>query len=824
MALKPRTSRRIIYALSAFVAIAALAIVIVPPMFTLNRLKPKLEAAITAQTGVATQIRGDVHFSLLGAATIVARDIVVPDGHIGSAAFRIPVSALFDMEHARLAKTIGIYDADVRISQLAPIAPAYNIDFHNCRVDFLDKEYKIISGTASDGNFQATVRTDQHKYDITLNGDAFYITNKTNNLVLMGNLTPDGGARGTMSLQTNDINRMFEFAEPKIPGTIDVEMKFDWDGGYGVKFTDIIANNFTGNIDLSPDGHRSIQLSSDDATFDFSFLLKPTKIIYETTFDLNLRGHLTMAGYEISHLIIRAAGTQNALDIEKIVADNTVITGGRISSDGAQNMSITTKLNGHLASCMFSGTPQKWTCDKFTYRNMTGSISVDGDTFTANITSNNPMPSDTEITDILGQFGRRGTVKFIFADAAGTLYIDKESIRPEFKFARDKTLTWMRDKIDFIPSFMQNEIGDFALSDNRITFRPHSGRWELTTEGNAFVISGRNLHDWFPDMDMRAIADGEYFISGLRRGDTISNLTVRFLEHEFTGNVSGKKITLKTDTINLDSLIAQDFIDNYDEMEFLTDAPIMLPFEFDATISLTADKLIYNGDEYNNFVYSLKNNTQTFSITDNERGNLLAIITRNKREYDISIQASKFKITGPLLAETMPLNVSNTRITGEADIHTSGQIAHDISYNMTGTIDAVFSGGTITGFGMDEFYASAANITTLNAEYAISNALDGGVSALKEMKVIGEFARRDFQTTAPLTISMRHATATGALEITDGRMRANMDVILRGTSPAPSKISIQILPGGTRNYSLSEIMTNFDTSFLREFIATHTKF
>lgn len=824
MALKPRTRRRLFYILSAFVATAALAIVIVPPMFTLNRLKPKLESAITAQTGVETKIHGDVHFSLIGAATIVARDITVPDGHIGAVSFRFPVSALFDMERLRLDKRIGIYDADVKISRLTPVAPAYDIELRNCRVEFLGKEYKIISGTANDGNFSATVRTDQHKYDINLNRDAFYVTNKTNNLVLMGNLTSDGGARGTMSLQTNNINRMFEFTEPKIPGNVDLEMKFDWDGGYGFKFSDIQANNFTGNIDLAPDGARTIQISSTDATFDFSFLLQPTKIIYDTSFDLDLRGHLTMAGREFSHLIIRATGTRDALNIEKIVADNTVISGGQISSNGAKNINIATKIDDHLATCLFNGTPKKWSCDRFTYRDMTGTFSVDGDTFAANIKSSGPMPSDAEISNILQKFGRRGTVKFIFTDAAGTLFIERDKIRPEFKFARDKTLAWMNAEMDFIPSFMKNEIGDFSLSDDRVTFRPHNGRWELTTSGNAFVISGRNLHDWFPDMDMRAISDGEYFISGLRRGDTISNLTVRFLGHEFTGGVTGKKITLKTDTLNLDSLIAQSFIDNYDEMEFLMDAPIMLPFELDATISLHADKMIYNGDEYNNFVYSLKNNTQTFSITDNERGNLLAIITRNKRDYDISVQASNFKINGPLLASNMPLNVSDTRITGEADIRTSGQIAHDITYNMAGTIDAVFSGGTITGFGVDEFYASVANITTMNAEYAISAALDGGMSVLKEMKVTGEFARRDFQTTAPITISMRHATATGALEITDGQMRANMDITLRGTSPAPSKISVQILPSGARNYSLSEIMKNFDTSFLRTFVNTHNRF
>jgi len=824
MALKPRIRRRIIYIAAAFVALAAIAVVVVPPMITLNNLKPKLAAAITAQTGVETEIRGDVHFSLLGAATIVARDVRVPDGRIGAVSFRIPISSLFNLDRARLSHRIGVYDADVKISRLTPVAPEYDISLHNCNVLFLDKEYRIINGTVGDGNFQATVRTNQHKYDVRLNGDAFYITNKNNNLVLLGNLTENGGARGTMSLQTNDINAMFEFEEPKITTPIDLEMKFDWDGGYGVKFSDIHANNFTGNIELLPDGRRIIQIFSTDAVFDFSFLLKPTRVIYETSFNLDLRGRLTLAGREFEHLIIQATGTPDALRIEKIVADSTVITGGTISADGAHDINIATKLDNRLATCMFSGTPEKWSCNGFTWRGLGGTLSVDGDTFTADIKSDTPMPSDDEIRGMITRLGRRGTVKFIFSDAAGTLHIQGDAIKPEFKFARDKTLGWLRGDMVFIPEFMRSEIGDFALSGDRVTFRPHSGRWELTTQGDAFVISGRSAHDWFPTADLRAIADGDYFVSGLRRGDAISNLTVRVLGHEFTGGGAGKNITLHTDTLNLDALVSQDYIDNYDEMEFLTDAPIMLPFGLDVDISLRADKLIYNGDEYANFIYSLKDGTQTFSISDSDRGNLLAIITKDKKDYDISIQASRFKLSGDLLSENMPLNVADARITGEADIHTSGQIAHDIAYNMQGSIDVVLAGGYVTGFDIDAFYASAGDITTLNAEYAIGAALDGGRSVLKEMKVTGEFSGRDFHTTAPLTISMRHATASGALEIDDGQMRATMDITLRGTSPAPTPIALQILPSGARRYSLSEIMKNFDASFLRKFIETHDRF
>ena len=151
MALKPRTRRKILYITAAIMALLAIAIVVVPPMFTLNRLKPKLESAIAAQTGAITTIRGDIHFSLLGAITIVARDIVVPDGNIGAAAFRVPLSALLNPDGARLDGRISIYDANVKISRLVPVAPRYDIELHNCTVDFLGKEYRIIDGLVGGG-------------------------------------------------------------------------------------------------------------------------------------------------------------------------------------------------------------------------------------------------------------------------------------------------------------------------------------------------------------------------------------------------------------------------------------------------------------------------------------------------------------------------------------------------------------------------------------------------------------------------------------------------------------------------------------------------
>ena len=125
---------------------------------------------------------------------------------------------------------------------------------------------------------------------------------------------------------------------------------------------------------------------------------------------------------------------------------------------------------------------------------------------------------------------------------------------------------------------------------------------------------------------------------------------------------------------------------------------------------------------------------------------------------------------------------------------------------------------------LDDFYSSAENISTLNAEHALSNAFSGGETLLKSLHLIGDYSQDRFITTRPLEISIRHTTGIGGLAITDGMMTAELDLTMRGTAPTPVTIQLGILPDGTRQYSLSEIMQNLDTGFMRAFVKTHDKF
>ena len=234
--------------------------------------------------------------------------------------------------------------------------------------------------------------------------------------------------------------------------------------------------------------------------------------------------------------------------------------------------------------------------------------------------------------------------------------------------------------------------------------------------------------------------------------------------------------------------------------------------------------MVYQENAYKNFVYSLKSGTQTFSITDRARGNLLATIIKERSDYDIFIQLNNFIINGPLLTRNFPLNIMNTNITAELALTTSGYIAHDIWYNLTGDIDVTFDGGYIDGIGLDAFYIAYDDLTRLNVEDRLMTALESGVTKIKNMRIIGQYDHGVFNTTVPIEISMRHADAIGKMNITNGAMTTQLNILLRGTAPDPVTLSMTVMPNGRRGYSMGEIIRYFDPAYMREFIKTHDKF
>ena len=120
MALKPRYKRRIFWSIIITFGIFIMALVFIPPMINLNYLGPKITQTIAEQTGIETKINGDIHFSLLGRATIVAHDVTIPHGTIDSLMFSIPLTHIFNLDDAPLTGDITVYRANITIYNLMP--------------------------------------------------------------------------------------------------------------------------------------------------------------------------------------------------------------------------------------------------------------------------------------------------------------------------------------------------------------------------------------------------------------------------------------------------------------------------------------------------------------------------------------------------------------------------------------------------------------------------------------------------------------------------------------------------------------------------------
>lgn len=825
MIIKPRHTHRTLWIILVSIGILVIGLLLAPNFINLNKLRPHFESAVFAQTGVLTKIHGDVNFGILGSPHLIAHDVETEHGLTKMLAIKVPFSGLFDLENTEITDVITAYEPHINVDSLSLLHVKYRLYVKNAIMSFMGKDYKIIRGLFNHGTFDGQVRTSEHKYDISFQGNDFTVKNKNLKLNITGEYFPSGGAAGVLEINTNKINSWFGFDEPRITHNVNLTTDFYWDGGYGFKFTNLVANTVHGDITIEPNGWHTIELSSDNIPFDFSFLTRQSKIMRDTTLKIDFYGDLTFNDYRFEHIMLDTVSTKEYIQINKIIADKTTLTGGTLDKSGAHEVRVKTIIDNKNTECLFSGTKTDWECREFTYGDISGNLKFHKKTLDATISSNRNLEL-SELESYISRLGARyATVRFKFANMGGVFKITPKDSSVTYDYMYGERLSWINPHTKLLPDFMLNAVGNMIWSGETFSFIPNTNDWSLTLRDNFFYITGKDIKKWFPHIDLRAINDMEYIITGFYndRGD-ISDLTIKIAGQTFTGAADTKSITLKTDVMYLDAFLTDDFIERYEEMEFLVNAPILIPFDFSRNVYLTADTLIYGENAYRNFVYSLKSGTQTFSITDNDRGNLLATIIKEQSKYDIFIQLNKFVVNGKLLSGDWPLNVSDTTMTAEIKLKTHGHIAHDIKYNMTGTLDFTFDGGTITGIGMDRFYANAEDLNRLNLEDNIITALESGTTRLKTMRVIGKYENGNFSTTAPIELSVRHANATGALNITDNMMNARLDITMRAVAPDAVTISLRVLPNGRREYSLSELVRYFDPAFMREFIKTHDRY
>jgi len=838
--LKQRHKRLVFIIALSLLALAGLALAIIPPMINLNRLKPHFEHVILSQTGIPAKIDGNIRMSFLGRATVVVNDVRIPDGKIDSLLFSVPLVSIFDISQAPLTGRIIADGAKFDIIEITAPKFARPIELRNSTVNFMGKAYYIIDAQLQNGDFHGTIRTNQHKYTIETNGYNFTVINKNEGLLISGLLRPSGGAVGNLAINTDKINAWFDFLEPRIEERVSLSMNFDWDGNYGFKFSDLrgtIGNfDFTGGIELPEDGPKTIQFTSNDINIDLTFLLNNRSLLNNTVLKLDLRGNIKFMNTVYKHIKLNAFDEGDTIIIDKIEFENDKIRGsivGEITAQGAQSLTLRLKRDGAEIFCLFSGNAETWQCSEYSYSDkdfvITGTLAVDKNSFHATLLSQSMMPENYDFVKALSFLGNNGIVIFDFANAAGKITIKNKKQTIEYTSVKNKSLDWLGIKLEFLPLSMRNTHGQMIWDAGTFSFIPVGEAWELHIQDNFFFLSGNSgkefLNAFYPNLELPFANDFPYQMSGNFSKTYIKDLELRMAEHIFRGTVSGRNIALKTDVLNLDILANRKYFDNYEEMKFLSGAPILAPFGLGNTgLSLSADAIIWDGKVYDNFVYSLRNGAQDFSITDDARGSLMISIKKNAGSaYDILVRLNKFAFAGLLLDSNSPLNISDSVITGQAILSTSGMIAFDFWNNIKGTLDISFDGGTLNGIGTDWFYSRAPDLTRLNAEDTIAMALTGGNTRMKSLRISGTYESGKFQTNKRFLLTAHNTEMSGTLLLQDGKLTAQIGILLRGASPDLRPISVVVLPNGERNYSMSEIMLVLDPDYMANFVRVNER-
>jgi hypothetical protein len=832
--------RRIVFfsVLSVFLALI-LAIVIVPPMFNIEKLRPGFEQALLSQTGIPAKINGKINISLLGRVNVAAHDVRLPDGRADSVMFAIPLRKIFDINSAPLSGKIYVDGARLDIQGLHAPVIASRIEIRDSIVRFMGNDYNIVSGALENGGFKGSVRAGRHKYFVETRGAGFSVLNKNEGLEISGTFLADGTAAGLLSIDTGNINEWFGFFEPDIYEHVKLDMNFVWDGKQGFRFENIRGNvggdDFTGSVELG--GRNKFQFFSNAIDFDLSFLLSQKSLLTDSDLDLDLRGRLKFADSIYNRVKLSAAGAGDKIIISGLEFENDGMKGsmnGEITGNGAQSLALRFFRGDAEVYCLFSGTPETWRCDEYEYADKDlsakGALTVAPESFSATLSSQASMPENFDFSSALDFLGPDGSVEFEFADAGGKIEIRNKRQRIAYSFAKDRRLGWPGGGgFEFLPESMRAGPGLLKWDGGKFYFIPNAGGWELTAEGNSFALEGSSakklLRAFYPALELPFADDFPYEVSGKYFKPYIRDLEIRVAGHVFRGSAGSAGIALKTDMLDLDEFANFKYFEDYEESQFLSDAPILAPFGMTGiSLSLSAAGIIRNGEKYDNFVYSLRDGAQDFSISDDARGSLLVSLKKNGGAvYEMLVRLNRFAFVGKLLESGSPLNISDSVATGQAVLSTGGKIAHDFWRNMKGTLELGFDGGVLNGIGTDAFYAGAESITRMNAEDAIAHAASGGDTRIKSLRISGEYDNGDFRTTRKFHLSAWHAEMTGDLRLTDGKLDVRTNILLRGAAPDPQTFSLTIRPNGERSYSLSEIMSVFDPDYLSEFVRKHSR-
>ncbi|MDR1826177.1 MAG: hypothetical protein LBQ49_00620 [Rickettsiales bacterium] len=536
----------------------------------------------------------------------------------------------------------------------------------------------------------------------------------------------------------------------------------------------------------------------------------------------------------VKKLSLEMVSGESDMDILGFAASNekmSVSAAGKIADESARDLDVAISMDGRSLRCVLSGDDKNFGCGRWSFADekmsATGTLAVFGNEFQMVFKSKNAAADIAGLVEkYIGK--KNGSVEFEIGDKAVVMAIGGGRVVTEY-VEKNATLENFPKKLP-IPKDMRSVSGNIAakIDGGKISLVFQSAEWTLSIDDeNRFMLSHKDAGKLLASLTGKPVLPFvkprvPVRIVGKFSEGMITEMNAEIADMRLGGTVIGDSITLAAADLDLDKILDEKWFAEFRDNQYLSGDPILAPFGFGAKLALKAGAVVLNGARYRGVTYYLDEGGQYLSIADADAGKMLIGVSKEKSKYKFLVKLDKFFIPR-MFGETAPVNIEGATVTAEAELESRGLTARDIRKNMTGVIDLSADGGFLIGLGVDAFYDNAARYDKRDVEGAVVKMLSDGRTAIKELSVSGEYNGGDFRTTKPFLLIARHADITGNVSIQNNKAAARANIMLRGTNALPKPIALNI-SNGRRDWAISEILSDIDLYYLREFASTRGKF
>ncbi|MDR0319151.1 MAG: AsmA family protein [Rickettsiales bacterium] len=840
--MKRRTKARIIWFSTLILAAAFAAVMLFPAVSDFSFLKGGLVSAMSQHSGMTVQMDGPVKITLLPRPTLRAHNVRVK-------------TERFDASAESVQFPIRISDIRNPLNITVPSA----VSVRGAKIDFGGKwAAESIDGKLSlkDGGFAGSFFHNGRRFTADIKDGRALIENSAFSMAAEfdykfagGKFEALGKFKGSFPDAEEFINGFgYSFGEVAArPWGINAD--FVWDGktlnlgNMTLSSTDTILK---GSAKIPASGAARLDLQMIEG--DLSILETPglsSKIL-----NMSGAGRFRRGDRIIKKFALSAAPTGERTEITRaeFAGDDFQLRAkGFLKDSVADNMSVSLyqKDGSDLIGmnrpvsirCDLSGdiSEQLWECKNFLLNmekvQIGGEIEMSPAAFRARIGKMSGMDKSVLIKKIEKEAGRDIDIRwpesgefYTFIRGDGTRLLKSVNSRLEdIPFAlpllgkipaelkqklRGEVYAEKRENVQAVS--VKNKDIDFAIIDDS-----GSIRWTLNGEDLAGTFAQA-----FPGFDTAFMKDGIKFeFSGEYRRGKFENLKLSTTNGTFRQTFRGwgedGAFKWTTEEFNIDTLLSQKWIKDYEQLQFLHQMPIISLFRIPFDFSLTADKAVaFDNQEFKRLVYSRAGHTQKISVENTAGGNGIAEISRvGGADFEISIKASRWKIPGKLSLRP-GLNIMDTTASGEILLTTFGLTANDITENIEGSADLAFEGGAIVGMNANAIRNAAINRGNLDEFLGRAFAPEAKME-IRTLSIPVRISGAEVISSAPFNLKSDSANAAGEISaMTDG-VGAKMWVSFKNAAPETRPLEITVSPAGGVKFDGTEALRSIDPDYIR---------